>query len=90
MIFQEKNLVRAIEAIALAGGSKPEEAKLVAENLVIANLTGHDSHGVVRFTQYVDNVLNHEVVPGAPITFAQPFPEGVVPRMRAAQLPDQR
>ena len=54
MIFQEKNLVRAIEAIALAGGSKPEEARLVAENLVIANLTGHDSHGIGMMPRYVE------------------------------------
>jgi hydroxycarboxylate dehydrogenase B len=57
MIFQEKNLARAIEAIALAGGSKAEEAKLVAENLVIANLTGHDSHGVGMMPRYVEALL---------------------------------
>ncbi len=57
MIFQEKHLVRAIEAIALAGGSKAEEAKLVAENLVIANLTGHDSHGVGMMPRYVEALL---------------------------------
>lgn len=57
MIFQETNLVRAIEAIALAGGSKPEEAKRVAENLVIANLTGHDSHGVGMMPRYVEALL---------------------------------
>ena len=42
MIFRKEPLTRAIEAIALAGGSRPEEAKLVAENLVTANLLGHD------------------------------------------------
>lgn len=57
MIFQQNNLVRAIEAIALAGGSKPEEAKLVAENLVIANLTGHDSHGIGMMPRYVEALL---------------------------------
>jgi uncharacterized oxidoreductase len=57
MIFQEKNLVRAIEAIALAGGSGTQEAKLVAENLVMANLTGHDSHGVGMMPRYVEALL---------------------------------
>jgi uncharacterized oxidoreductase len=57
MIFQQRNLVRAIEAIALAGGSKAEEAKLVAENLVIANLTGHDSHGIGMMPRYVEALL---------------------------------
>jgi len=57
MIFQEKNLVRAIDAIALAGGSEPDEARLVAENLVTANLTGHDSHGIGMMPRYVEALL---------------------------------
>jgi uncharacterized oxidoreductase len=57
MIFQEKNLVRAIDAIALAGGSEPGEARLVAENLVTANLTGHDSHGIGMMPRYVEALL---------------------------------
>jgi hydroxycarboxylate dehydrogenase B len=57
MIFQEKNLVRAIEAIALAGASEPGEARLVAENLVTANLTGHDSHGIGMMPRYVEALL---------------------------------
>jgi hydroxycarboxylate dehydrogenase B len=57
MVFQKKNLTAAIEAIALAGGSKPDEAKLVAENLVMANLTGHDSHGVGMMPRYVEALL---------------------------------
>jgi hydroxycarboxylate dehydrogenase B len=54
MLFREKNLVRAIEAIALAGGSDAGEAKLVAENLVTANLVGHDSHGIGMMPRYVE------------------------------------
>src|SRR5438309_1534376 len=46
LVFQAGPLTRAIEAIVAAGGSEPREAKLVADNLVTANLTGHDSHGV--------------------------------------------
>lgn len=38
----------------------PAEARRVAENLVEANLTGHDSHGVVRVLHYVQ-WLTHEV-----------------------------
>jgi len=57
MIFRQKNLVTAIEAIATAGGSEPGEAKLVAENLVSANLTGHDSHGIGMMPRYVEALL---------------------------------
>jgi uncharacterized oxidoreductase len=57
MIFQEKSLVRAIEAIVRAGGSDAREAKLVAENLVTANLLGHDSHGIGMVPRYIDALL---------------------------------
>ena len=33
------------------------QAKIVAENLVTANLTGHDSHGVGMIPRYIDSLL---------------------------------
>jgi uncharacterized oxidoreductase len=57
MIFRKEPLTRAIEAIALAGGSGPEEARLVADNLVTANLVGHDSHGIGMMPRYVEALL---------------------------------
>jgi uncharacterized oxidoreductase len=56
-VFQKDALVRAIEAIAAAGGSEPSEARLVAENLVEANLLGHDSHGIGMMPRYVEALL---------------------------------
>jgi hydroxycarboxylate dehydrogenase B len=47
-------LTRAIEAIVAAGGSEAREAELVSSNLVLANLMGHDSHGVGMIPRYVD------------------------------------
>ena len=55
-VFQAAPLARAIEAIVLAGGSEPREAQLVAENLVTANLTGHDSHGIGMIPRYVESL----------------------------------
>jgi hydroxycarboxylate dehydrogenase B len=55
--FLHQPLARAIEAIVAAGGSEPREARLVAENLVLANLTGHDSHGIGMIPRYVDALL---------------------------------
>src|SRR6266850_5736746 len=57
LVFQAGPLTRAIEAIVAAGGSEPHEAKLVADNLVTANLTGHDSHGVGMIPRYIDALL---------------------------------
>jgi hydroxycarboxylate dehydrogenase B len=55
-VFLAAPLARAIEAIVAAGGSEPREAQLVAENLVTANLTGHDSHGIGMIPRYVESL----------------------------------
>jgi LDH2 family malate/lactate/ureidoglycolate dehydrogenase len=44
------------ETIFQAAGSTPAIAAAVAEALVLANLSGHDSHGVIRIPAYVDAV----------------------------------
>lgn len=62
-VFQKESLGKAIEAIVLAGGSEPREARLVAENLVAANLTGHDSHGIGMMPRYVEALLEGGLAP---------------------------
>jgi uncharacterized oxidoreductase len=57
LVFHARPLTRAIEAVVAAGGSEPREARLVAENLVMANLLGHDSHGVGMIPRYVAALL---------------------------------
>ena len=44
-------------------GSSPEEALRVARSLIGANLTGHDSHGVIRVPRYVDWVKSGDIAP---------------------------
>ncbi|MEO8143097.1 MAG: malate/lactate/ureidoglycolate dehydrogenase [Betaproteobacteria bacterium] len=56
-LFKKEILVKAIQTIVAAGGSDAREAKIVAENLVTANLTGHDSHGVGMIPRYTDSLL---------------------------------
>jgi len=43
----------AVARICLASGSNEREADLVAANLVLANLSGHDSHGVGMLANYI-------------------------------------
>ena len=57
LVFRKDRLASAIEAIALAGGSSAQEARLVADNLVTANLVGHDSHGIGMMPRYVEALL---------------------------------
>ena len=61
--FRKEPLTRAIEAIVAAGGSEALEARLVAENLVSANLLGHDSHGIGMIPRYISSLLEGGLVP---------------------------
>jgi uncharacterized oxidoreductase len=67
LVFRKENLENAIEAIARAGGSETHEAKLVADNLVLANLTGHDSHGIGMMPRYVEALLEGGLHPNRKI-----------------------
>lgn len=49
-----EQLDAAVQALFLAAGSKEDEARLVAAQLVGANLAGHDSHGVGMVPRYVE------------------------------------
>ena len=66
-VFWKENLENAIEAIARAGGSEASEAKFVAQNLVLANLTGHDSHGIGMMPRYVEALLEGGLHPNRKI-----------------------
>jgi len=54
-------------AILQAAGSTPAEARQVADNLVLANLSGHDSHGVGMLPRYVDAVAEGGLTPNASV-----------------------
>ncbi len=46
----------ATARILEAAGSSPDEARIVADHLVDANLAGHDSHGVGMLPSYVEHL----------------------------------
>ena len=51
--FPPQSLQELIVEVFGAAGCEPREATVVAEHLIQANLTGHDSHGVIRTPIYV-------------------------------------
>ena len=51
--LQLDKLVSFVAEIFAKTGSSAEEAKRVATYLATANLTGHDSHGVIRVPVYI-------------------------------------
>jgi uncharacterized oxidoreductase len=56
-------LTAVVAAVLRAAGSDQREADLVAANLVEANLTGHDSHGVGMLPRYIEVVLAGALMP---------------------------
>ena len=48
-----------------AAGAPAEDAREVAAHLVDANLAGHDSHGVLRAPQYLGQIADGLIAPGA-------------------------
>ena len=53
MIFQADFLINLTRRIFQAVGSHETEAEVVAQRLVNSNLSGHDSHGVIRIPTYI-------------------------------------
>ncbi|MFQ5956062.1 MAG: Ldh family oxidoreductase, partial [Kiloniellales bacterium] len=61
MKFTPKRLQRVGSAIFVAAGCAEAEAELVARYLVKANLVGHDSHGIIRVPQYVQQLAEGRI-----------------------------
>jgi LDH2 family malate/lactate/ureidoglycolate dehydrogenase len=58
----------------VAAGVPGDEAGIVARSLVDANLSGHDSHGVIRVPQYVGFLREGKLVAGAELTVLRESP----------------
>lgn len=64
-VLYAEELREFVGRIFRAVGASPEEADQVARLLVEANLTGHDSHGIIRVPGYVNRVREGLIIPGA-------------------------
>jgi hydroxycarboxylate dehydrogenase B len=65
LFIRNDNLRAVVRAITAAGGSQGDEPALVADNLVDANLAGHDSHGVGMLPRYIACSRTGELRPNA-------------------------
>lgn len=64
MNVSSSSLRRLTARIFLAAGCDASESERIAHYLVEANLVGHDSHGVIRTTAYIDWQLAGKVLAG--------------------------
>lgn len=63
MLIAASALRRTVHTICVAAGSNEKEATMVAEQLVEANLCGHDSHGIGMLPAYIQNVRKGSLHP---------------------------
>ncbi|GAA5236549.1 malate/lactate/ureidoglycolate dehydrogenase [Verticiella sediminum] len=63
--FESEPLCDVVREIVRGFGSDAREVDLVSENLVRANLYGHDSHGIGMLPRYVEAYLEGSLKPNA-------------------------
>lgn len=64
-VFSSAYLLETSTRILAAAGAPSPTAGLVASHLVEANLTGHDSHGLIRLVEYVAEIERGAILPQA-------------------------
>jgi L-2-hydroxycarboxylate dehydrogenase (NAD+) len=64
-LFNWKDLSEFVVGIMKKLDVSEKDARSVAENLVVANLRGIDSHGVARLKRYVDGIKTGYIIPKA-------------------------
>lgn len=72
--IQLPKLIDFVADIFAHAGSSPEEATRIATYLATANLTGHDSHGVIRVPVYIRWNKNGSIVPNQTIAMVVDTP----------------
>src|SRR6202047_3804030 len=61
MLIDHAELHRIALRVFEAAGSRPDEAQLIADHLIEANLRGHDSHGVGLIPNYLQHLAGGTV-----------------------------
>jgi uncharacterized oxidoreductase len=64
-IVAASRLIELVAAVMEGAGCEPGEARTIARRLVDSNLVGHDSHGVLRVSKYLDWVREGYLRPNA-------------------------
>jgi uncharacterized oxidoreductase len=65
ILIPAEKLRQITEVILMAGGAPQTQAHVVADSLVLANLLGYDTHGVLRLPQYVRMLGQGKIRPDA-------------------------
>ena len=69
--FSHQYLQSVCRSLLVANRVKEEDAQLIAEHLVSANLSGHDSHGIIQLLVYIDRIEKGHILPDASLEILQ-------------------
>ena len=75
---QADKLTKISEVLFEKAGASAEEAATVSRHCISANLTGHDSHGIIQVPTYIDRIDRGHIIPGAPFEIMQESPTTTV------------
>ena len=70
-VIEAVKLEKMCEDIFQGAGLSCEEAQRIAHSLVLSNLMGHDSHGVLRIPQYIERLKEGGIKAGQQIQSVQ-------------------
>jgi len=62
-VFTAESLRDIASDLLVAAGTSLENARLIGDSLIDANLAGHDSHGILRLPRYLQAAMNGRVNP---------------------------
>ncbi|MBW3539521.1 MAG: Ldh family oxidoreductase [Planctomycetes bacterium] len=74
VLISADELRRYAAALLQTAGALEHEAAVTAESLVLANLCGHESHGVIRVPEYTGLMRKGQLVPGAELSVVAETP----------------
>ncbi|MBH67627.1 MAG: dehydrogenase [Rhodospirillaceae bacterium] len=77
-IISVDRAIEIAESLLQGAGAPENEAKTVAWHVINANLSGHDSHGIIQIPTYIERVLKGDIVPGAKWEIIQESPTTTV------------
>jgi uncharacterized oxidoreductase len=77
-VIAADTLKRFVSDIFAKAGTDRAESERIAGFLLSANLTGHDSHGVIRVPRYVQNLKDGDTLPGQSISIVTEGPTHAV------------
>jgi LDH2 family malate/lactate/ureidoglycolate dehydrogenase len=78
IVLSADKLRKLGEKYLTAAGAMKEEAELVSDFLVRANLAGHDSHGIIRILRYTNNLLEKRIKPGSRLEVVRETPSSIL------------